>query len=221
MEETKPQTQTYALPQIEAEKMPNVIYVGFVDDIAQPTQRDGSNYENMRISLKGTNGSKDYKANFTFRSDWFDPAFKIRDFKDATDEKGNPVGKSLTFVYHSNLVATATSRKVTTLAALAGSPENYSALWSELLNARVAKGSDLDGNEVHACIRHFVREVAQQPKIGYVLTQQTEKSEDGGKPILTEQYQVGSFFFLDSDGNVPAWIDSQVKQKKAIYGFER
>src|SRR5689334_18210326 len=108
--ENMEQTQTnYALPQYESEKLPSIVYVGYFSEIAQPTQKENSLYLNARCQIKGMSGSKDFKANFIFRPEWFSPTFNIKVFKDAEDNDGNNIGKSLTFVYHNNLVGTKTS----------------------------------------------------------------------------------------------------------------
>jgi hypothetical protein len=187
--------------ELEARELPTLACIGRVTKIEEPkatkVNEHGINYLMIPIHIEGYGASRGTKVNFMFRPEWLKEGFRSRDLAKVEG------GKGLLAVYGNNI---SQKGKVSTLKGLVGSvDEEFDALADTLLT--LSPGEEVPtGEQVASALQKVLIDEEKGQRIGYVLRQQREKTEDvdpdTGKPIyvLTPYYEVNEFYTPNEKG---------------------
>jgi hypothetical protein len=200
------QTQkTKGFRSASASRLPKLACTGYVAAVYDGRESKSGNYNTVTVEINGFGGSKNTKVYPCTRPEWF-----------AVDEDGNPIfrpdslkkvegGKSIQFVYASNIKG---EDGVSTLEGLAGSEERFDLLTERLLTDARTSDPDKSAEAIASILEDvLVAGQGEEPfEIGYILKQQAEKSVDkNGKPeldpetgkpvyIYKNRYEIDEFF---------------------------
>jgi hypothetical protein len=180
-------------------KKPTVACIGYVSDIgeAKPTRVNeyGFNYIMIPIQLAGYGASLPIKVNFMFRPEWLQPGFDPESLHEL--EHGSTLYSQ--YSRHINQAGGG----ISTLFGLVGADDEKFNQLAEALQ-EVAPEAESDPEIVANVLREKLVDEELGKLVGYVLSQQKEKSVDPetGKVtyLLTPYYQVDSFFVPDEKG---------------------
>jgi hypothetical protein len=199
----------------EAQKMPMLACVGYVEDVGKAAETQSGVYANARVKIKGNSGvSRDITTNLLFRPEWFTPEFHPSQIDEMTfdgmdETETTRIKKGMSMVYRKLFGTRDSLGELPALIGLNG--------MTELAEKFQALGHTPEAEEIGDILRETI--LANIVDVGYVLKQAREKTEDldeNGKNIyvLREQYEIDRFFDPSEEGKA-----RQVKSaKKSVTG---
>jgi hypothetical protein len=188
---------TFATPALE--RKPDQICVGRVTEVGDAYESKSGKYYVVRITVEPMDAGKGTKIYFLFRPEWMAQLSQVDLLNIKEADKGAH------FVYGKN-IATNEEGKQSTLQGLAVTTEDFNTLASRLIALGVEAVSE-NPTLVSDVLRTFLLDENGDRNIGYVLTQQTEKTDEvhpeTGKAIYvpTKNWEVASYFAVN-DKNI-------------------
>jgi hypothetical protein len=198
-----------ALPTAKIQEMPDLICVGAISEVAAVKEpAEGKTYHTITIDIEAGAGGRDSKYVLCFQPKWFDNSFDdaaLQEMAETDAAAGNQYGPNWMYgrtVSHQSGRATL---QVLAQCTEVGAAEEDANGFSKLSAAFAAVNGTMDGQTVQEILRDFLL----GKEVGYVLKQRKDKQEDGSK-VLTDQYQVNSFF-VPTDKGMAYWTRAKGK----------
>lgn len=187
---------TFATPALE--RKPDQICVGRVTEVKDAYVSKSEKYYVVPISIEALDAGKSTKLYFLFRPEWMAQLSTGELLRLREEDKGAH------FVYSKN-IATSEEGKKSHLQGLAVTSDGFNQLASRLIDLGVEAVSETP-TLVSDVLRTYLLDENGDRNIGYVLTQQTEKTDEigeNGKNIYvpTKNWEVASYFEV-SDKNI-------------------
>jgi hypothetical protein len=201
-----------AAPQAKIQEMPDLVCVGTITEVSEAkAPAEGKDYHTLTFDIEAAAGGRDTKYLLCFQPEWFDRKFDdkaleaLAEKDQANNRDYGPYWMYGKTVNHQNGKTT-----LQTLAACKDAFESTEGSFDRLISKFSAVDGTMDGPTVQDILRNFLLGL----EVGYVLRQRSDKQEDGSK-VLTEQYQVNSFFVPDAKG-MEYWTRSKGRRPRIV-----
>jgi hypothetical protein len=181
-------------------KKPNLICAGRVTAIGDAyLSAKSEKYYVVKITLSALGAGKDQNIYWLFRPEYFNPAMTRADLAQMSETDSG------VYRMYSQHIATDEEGKQSTLQGLCATAENFNELAARLLSLGMDAITETP-TIVSDVLRTFFVEENPQHVVGYVLGQQTEKTDEinpeTGKNVYvpSKWLEVKSFWVVDAEG---------------------
>ena len=187
--------QLLSFQEASAADMPRRVCVGTVGEVGEPhpskNEKNPGRYIVQPISIDPMGSGTAITVYFLYRPEWLQPGFNPRSIADQFDDspEGKKDAEGVLSVYRSNIAG---KGSISTLRGLCGSEEAFTKLAHRLLSLEDTSNMEA----VADVLRTFFSEDNQGVMIGYVLQQQSTKTDevdpDTGKNVYVKEnrYQI-------------------------------